>query len=321
MILRNQHLMTNNYLLLVSFVRAVSGLLLILFLLIPFNLCADDSDQSETDGPADINVMSVEKGYTMMASRTKLSDLLFALGEVAGFKLKVFDPMSSVKKTWSYEAMPLDQIIANLLRDYSTVMLYEETKNNEQKKLKELWIIENRETDVIESQSMANVSIELKIASAESQVFVSEQQSEITHIENLQGLTSDDVIESLKKTLLTDKNPLVRKRAVKALGDIGGTRVLDALESGLGDRSGEVRAELANSFAGIKHQRSMLALGQILLGSSEVKVRQQAIRALSRQINPAAQSFVQVALQDKNEAVRTVAKETLKSWDELPRED
>lgn len=44
---------------------------------------------------------------------------------------------------------------------------------------------------------------------------------------------------------MNDRDPVIRQRAVAALSDIGGARVLDALESGLGDRSAEVRTELA----------------------------------------------------------------------------
>ena len=278
----------------------------------------DASGYSAGKNTNEISISSTGDNYSLLAKQAKLSDVLQELGESADFKFKLFENSSIEKSDWNIDSMPLNQLLNNLLRGYNTVMLYEETQNviqdNSKLKLKELWLLEKENNSTPAEPSTINVEIQLeqsKTLPSKHQKLTTEQQFEISHIDNLEGLTSDDVIETLKQTLLTEQDPVIRKRAVVALGDIGGTRVLDALESGLGDNSGDVRTELAKSLASIKHQRSMLAVGQMSVGDHDIMVRQQAIRALAQQESPAARAFIEAALKDKEDSVKKVAREML----------
>ena len=296
-------------------------LLLIAYILLPTHARAGDSITTNSSDFSAINISTTHELYSLTANQATLSDVLHELGEMADFKLKTFEEMSNAQQDWNFHSMPLTKLLTNLLRGYSTVMLYEETqvepKQNDKLKLKELWLITQEDNADMDRQSSINIEIQLEQTETlanEQQHLTAEQLYEISYIDNLEGMTSDDVIATLEQTLMTDKDPLVRKRAVVALSDIGGTRVLDALESGLGDRSGDVRTELAKSFAGIKHQRSMLALGQLLMGDHDANVRQEAVRSLYQQNSPAAHTFIEAALKDKDAGVKKVAGEILRQW-------
>lgn len=297
---------------------AVTHLLVIAVLCFPFDTYADDSNLKNAGIAAEISIRLTGEGYTLSAQRAELADVLYELGKTADFKLKLFTNLSDKKSDWNYESMVLIQLLNNLLRDFNTVMLYEEMQNdargNTNRKLKELWLIASKNNPG--SAEPASINIEIQVEKTEpttkkQQPLTAEQQFEITHIDKLEGLTGDDVIETLKQTLSTEQDPVIRIRAVTALGQIGGTEVLDALESGLGDYVGEVRIELAKSFAGIQNQRSILALGQMSVGDDDIKVRQQALRALARQDGPSARAFIEAALNDEAKSVQKVARELL----------
>lgn len=296
---------------------AAKHFLLIAVLCLPFDSHAIDSDPGKADS-SEISISSSGDGYALFAQQAKLSDILHELGAAADFELKLFETLDEEKADWKYEAMDLIQLLDNLLRDYNTLMLYEETQDKAQgntgRKLKELWLIASDDSNTPAPPVTRNIEIELEQpepATNKQQALTAEQQYEIKHIDNLEGLSGEDVIESLKQTLLTEQDPVIRKRAVSALGKIGGTQVLDALESGLADNSGEVRSELARSFARIQDQRSVLALGQMSVGDQDVKVRQQAIRGLAQQENPAARAFIEAALSDESKSVQEAARDYL----------
>lgn len=303
----------------------INSLKLVIF--ITFSLCsyADVGHASEHNAPSVIDISFSEKGCSLIAEQTQLVDILHELGKATGFKIKTFEETGHEKKNWMFNSMPLPRLLDNLLRGYSTVMLYEdlhdEMGGSNKRILKELWLVTREDGANPDAKSTINIEIMLEQEEAQLTSYrnlTPEQQYEIAYIDNLEGLTSDDVIETLKQTLADEKDPVIRQRAVTALSGIGGIRVLDALESGMGDRSGEVRAELAKSFAGIEHQRSMLLLGQLVVGDHDAEVRQQAVRALSRQGSPAARIFIEAALKDKNDNVRKVADGMLLQWEMAP---
>ena len=271
-----------------------------------------------------ISISSSNQRYSVTATQATLSELLQKLGDNAGFKLKIFEKPEDVPRDWNFHSMALPRILDNLLRGYSTVMLYEESDqpddrsdSDDEQVLKELWLLAQTEDVEPDRGSTVNIEIQLDkndLETVRQQDLTPEQQYEIAYIDNLEGMTGDDVIDILANTLLTADDPLVRKRAVTALGEIGGIRVLDALESGMGDRSAEVRTELANSLSGIHDQRSMLLLGQLLMGDRNSRVREQAVYALHQQNTPAARSFVEAGLKDKDDGVSKAAEILLQQW-------
>ena len=300
---------------------AANSLLYVIFITCSFGVYAASGHDTQHNEAGVIDIRFSEEGCSLTAEQALLVDILHELGKAAGFKLITFEELGHEQQDWEFQPMPLTHLLDNLLRGYGTVMLYEKAMDgqgdNNKRRLKELWLIAREGGAGPDGQSNIDIDITLEQEDTPltgNQNLTPEQQYEISYIENLEGLTGDDVIETLKQTLVDGKDLVVRKRAVTALGDIGGIRVLDALESGMGDRSGEVRTELAKTFAGIKHQRSMLLLGQMIVGDHDAGVRRQAVRSLYQQKSPAARAFVEAALKDKDDSVRKVADEVLLQW-------
>lgn len=279
-----------------------------------------------------IDVSLSDKGYTLIAPHAKLEYVLQELATEANFKLKLFEALNDEQKSWNFQAMSLTQLLDNLLRGYNTVMLYQEkvdvsangSSNNQNHALKELWLLSQKETTDPDRQSGINVEIKLE---QETTVLISEskltpeQQYEVNAIDSLEGLNGDDVIETLQQMLVGGEDSVVRQRAVTALGDIGGNRILDALETGMRDSSAEVRFALADTLAQIKDQRSMLLLGQMVMGDHDAEVRSYASRALYQQHDPVGRYFVEAATKDKANRVKKVAAEILQQWPVVPADE
>jgi HEAT repeat protein len=284
------------------------------------SLAPGDDDISNT-----IRINTDGRRYSLTANQAALSDVLHELGKAAGFKVKPLGSIDRSPQDWSLDTMPLPRLLDHLLRGYSTVMLYgaskDHTEESDDQVLKEVWLLAEEEDRDPVHDSLVNIAIKLEtteVTASEAPTLTPEQAYEISYIENLEGMTGDDVIDILQQTLLMEDDPLVRKRAVTALGDIGGTRVLDALESGMGDSSAEVRSELAKSLSGIQDQRSMLLLGQLLMGDRIPVVRRQAVLALSSQKTIAARTFIEAGLQDEDDGVKKAADAVLKQWQPSP---
>lgn len=105
------------------------------------------SDGNSTDNNASkISISSTGDNYSLSAKQAKLPDVLQELGEAADFEFKLFEnsivETSTIKTDWNFDAVPLNQLLNNLIRGYNTIMLYEDTKNviqdNNNRKLKEL---------------------------------------------------------------------------------------------------------------------------------------------------------------------------------------
>lgn len=259
------------------------------------------------------------ENYSLSVKQARLTDILSHLEQKTGIEIKAYTPIAGNYQDYSYQALPLDQILKNLLRDYSTVMVYEDEKTaietSAGHRLKKLWILGADDSSSMPLHSAGDREDQGSLGRDNHDYLSQTQYRELAHIENLQGMTSDDVIETLKETLILNQDPVIRKKAVSALADIGGVRVLDALEAGLGDRSGEVRVELARSFAPIAHQRSLLALSQLLLGDMDSSVRIEAVRSLYKFNKPPARVLVESALNDINLGVKIVARTVLSHWE------
>ena len=296
----------------------VSVLIAFFVLFVFFSYWAETHAKGEhaaaNDKGASINVWSSDDGYSLIAEQAHVTDILRALGSRAGFEVKILGAPRREYQDWRFDSVPLLRLLDNLLRGYNTVQIHEQDADRT-RRLKELWLITRY--DDVAAQPGLTIKIELEqteTGTEERQQFTPEQQYQIDSIDDLQGMTGEDVIATLQRTLVDNDDPVVRARAAIALGDIGGTRVLGALEAGLGDSSGRVRSELARSFSSVKHQRSTLALGQMLMGDRDAQVRQQAVRSLRGQDSPAAYLFVEAALKDKDERVQEAASRILRQW-------
>ncbi len=255
--------------------------------------------------------------YTVRAAHASVSDLLHAIGNAAGFKVRIFGHLDATKNTWSYRDVPLAKLVRDLSRGYSTVMLYRAaTAGDAAERLSEFWIYA---PDAITQDQLADITIVSDMQDsrhAKPAGTKPQQDRKIQQIARLEGIAEHTVIDTLSQTLALEADPVVRRRAVAALADIGGTEVLAALEAGLGDRDPKVRSDVAQALGGITQARAIWALGQILFTDQDPAVRLVAVRALARHASPAARTFVENAQRDRSAEVREGARLALQQWPE-----
>ena len=249
--------------------------------------------------------------YTLHAQHARLEQVLHNIAKATGFTLHVKGDLGHAKDSWSYQRMPIERIIKKLVRNYSTVMLYQSAiDESTSRRLDKMWIYANHTSP---QNSLAQVSIEVNEMGPDDSVQPEESldNTKIDQIDRLEGLTGPSIINSLAETLRKEPEPKVRQRAVIALDEIGGMAVLPSLEAGLSDNAVIVRIKVAQALSNIQHQQAMLLLSQMLMGDSAPQVREAAVRAMAQQTNPTAHSFLKAALQDRAENVRRAAEQVL----------
>ncbi len=254
----------------------------------------------------EISVQTNNGLCTLHAEHASLSQVLLSIGKELGFEVRIHGDISNSQQSWSYQAMPLADMVRNLVRDYSSVIIYQKSASpNSTNELSEIWIYAD---NVSSRQSSTPVEIQVQHSLSEEVDFIdARRRTQVAQIDRLEGLHQQDVIDSLADIVRHEPDPIVRLRAVSALRDIGSGDVLSALEAGMSDASPEVRIEVAHAFGEAQDQRAILLLGQLLMGDKTSSVREAAVQSLLSYSSPAAHAFVEAAKQDRDEDVRKAA--------------
>jgi len=254
----------------------------------------------------EISVQTNNGLCSLHAEHASLSQVLFSIGKELGFEVRIHGDISDSQQSWSYQAMTLPDMVRNLVRDYSSVMIYQSQDNSSTtNKLSELWVYAD---NVSSHQSSTPVEIQVQHSLSEEDDFIdARRRTQVAQIDRLKGLQQQDVIDSLAEIVRHEPDPIVRLRAVSALRDIGAGDVLSALEAGMSDASPKVRTEVAHAFGDTKDQRALLFLGQLLMGDKTASVREAAVQSLLGYSSPAAHAFVEAAKQDRDKDVRKAA--------------
>jgi HEAT repeat protein len=102
-----------------------------------------------------------------------------------------------------------------------------------------------------------------------------------------------------------DTDPLVRSRAVIALGSLGDPRALAALESALVDPNFAVRVQAVQAPGRIGGEDASQVLGDALLYQRDAQMRTLAALALHREDSPSARRLLEAAADDPDRQVRS----------------
>jgi hypothetical protein len=276
------------------------ALVVALFMLVTSASCYALSPQiqlSHNTQPSLI-ISANEDLYSLHAEMMPLNKVLQQLGQQAGFRLRIQGTLNDAIGSWSFETQPVLHIVHALVRNYSTVMLYQSGKSDAvEPRLVELWIYGRGS-----NANQGSVQVELQ-GSDEIQ-----NKQEIEAIDRLEGLTDMHTVETLANIIRTAEDAAVRRQAVAALNEIGGIQTLPLLEVAMIDNSVSVRQEVAHGLGQIQQQAALLILGQLLMGDSEASVREAAVRAIFQHPGQAAQTFIDAAQNDQSETVRRTAR-------------
>ncbi len=126
----------------------------------------------------------------------------------------------------------------------------------------------------------------------------------------LETVPAAGVVKQLAETAATDKVAQVRAYAVKALGNVGGPQVVEALAKATEDGDPEVRRHAANELGRLQAQEALTALLELFEDEDE-DVRWAAVRAVGELRNKAATPYLVKALQDEYPQVSNAAERGL----------
>ncbi|MFQ5534908.1 MAG: HEAT repeat domain-containing protein [Sphingomonadales bacterium] len=210
---------------------------------------------------------------TIVANDIPLETVLAAMGQAAGFQVSITGDLGP-RISRSFAGKPLIDALRELAGGNSMVIiLAPESDRAKARQLRQLWVLgTSRETR----------SDQAGMAARET--------------------TGDpmDAIRSLSRA--------GRLGTVAELGATGDARSVDLLNRmAANDEDATVRSQAIEGLGGIRGQDATLALGRIVIGSTDPDLRWMAVRALAERDSGAARAFLERAAQDPDDWVRDEA--------------
>lgn len=243
--------------------------------------------------------IEVDSGLlTLTARDAALTDVVVAIGEIAGFETVIETP-STRRVTISLQRVPLTLALTNLLSGTDHVTLYAPAgEDGAPRTLSQVWLLGESELPAGDPPAGAEHR-ETAEARTDSGKTRSEDLLRLTG----QGATPE-VLDTLADALQWDAEALVRTRAAMALGALGDARAVPALESALRDEHPTVRRQALQALSQIPDQAATQALGDVLLYEADSRLRALAARGLWRQDSELARALLVEAADDIDQQVR-----------------
>ncbi len=237
-----------------------------------------DSFASDTPDKQILEVELQDGLLTVDAQNVKLEKVLDAIGENAGFDVVINGMLDSQPSSWSFDSLPPIEIIRSMVDEYNIAMHYDfHDDKTSSENYGTLWIFGNFTSNFEDTESVENYSR--------------------TH--------------SLSMVLQQDDDPSARLQAINELSTIGGAEASEALAKGLGDSDPSIRIEVVRSLGSVGAENAIPTLAQVLYSDPDSDVRLAAVQTIAEQDSEVAKIFLKVAIEDKDETVREVAKEAL----------
>ncbi len=243
--------------------------------------CNPQMDIFASDAP-DKQILEVELQdglLTVDAQNVKLESVLYAIGENAGFDVVINGMLDSQPSSWSFDSLPPIEIIRSMVDEYNIAMHYDfQDDKTSSENDDTLWIFGN---------------------------FAS------SNVEDTESVESNSRTHSLSMVLQQDDDPSARLQAINELSTIGGAEASEALTNGLGDSDPAIRIEVIRSLGSVGADKAIPTLAQVLYSDPDSDVRLAAVQTIAEQNSEVAKLILKVAIEDKDETVREVAKEAL----------
>lgn len=258
-----------------------------------------------TVGPSTQSTISrieVEEGLLTLETReAPVSDVIRAIGERAGFETIVAGQVT-ISVSVAYSLKPVRVALNELLDNINRIIVY--APSAEQTEEPEILRIV-----LLASSDSADGA---QPASDSTHKFVDLQQADdksrsLAVLRLANATPTDDLIDALTDVLSDDESPLVRTRAAMALGALEDDRAVPALEQALYDPNRTVGVQAVNSLAQIGSERATMALGDVLLNSTDSNQRVVAAWGLGKQDTKLAQQFLDAVSNDPDEQVRAAS--------------
>ncbi len=276
----------------------------------------------------DVNVDDMK--VTVHAQEVPLVNVLQAIGEQAGMATVVRGG-SNVRITTSFLRVPLLEAVRRLTGNAAIVLLYNGNSETEGKARRptELRVYIGGERTPVRSAgesiprvtTVADRASEVRQAVAGPGARVPEvtprlpvDDTDISDVLRLAERADSASIEKLGRTLAEHEDLGTCRLIVSLLSEIGGDRVVPALESGLGKADSAFRGYLVETLGALESEDATRSLGQVLFGERDPNIRLLAVGSLANRGDEPARAFLEAATQDSNRQVRRAAERALAGW-------
>jgi hypothetical protein len=237
-----------------------------------------------------------------------LVEVLEQIKQEFGFKVNIHGDVNE-RLTLSFSDLPLDKCLRLLTVNQSLSVVTEATpgasKQEDPRRITEIWVL-SRSAITKSMRSTPPAPMPAPPGPADDTEGLREDSSEQPEMAVEESASLDEVLNNP----FTDTSQ--QQQAIQQLAQKGDDESVGAMASYLGNEDKEVRQMLVNGIASIDNAQSTQILGQVVQNESDPEIRKIALRALGqRKGDSDAQAFLQKALDDADEEVKTLVDQLL----------
>jgi hypothetical protein len=267
---------------------------------------------AQTDAGSRIQVEVRSGLVTMDVSNASMVDVIRAIGEEAGFTTVVRGSLD-FRITRSLVEVPVEDAMRRLAREITLVMIHAPGGSAGQARaIKEVWLY----------PSTLGEPAPLRVARAPALVdpellaglFEDDPQARMRALREIRRAGDASVVAAIARVMSEDVDPSVRGRAADALGHIGGEQAIRSLPAALDDSNQSVRVQSVRALGRIGGVHAAEILGDVLLNNTDQRMRGMAAVLLGGLETELARSYLEAAVGDSDEAMRTTIYQSLRRW-------
>lgn len=260
--------------------------------------------------------IELREGLLTLNVDAPLDQVLRAIGEQGGFAVTLDGNLQS-RITSSFSDVPLVAGIRRLTGDQPLVILHEST-TSERSGIRELRVYAQKDglQPIAKPTGGPRLSsIDTSPSALKQQILKDiaegERDERLDAILNLSVLPEQDALEILTSVITQDSDPDVRVRAVSALAMIGGDDAAATLQTAIADNDPTVRDRALRALGQNSGSSAIEMLGDVALANPDRRMRRTALRLLAKRNDPEALSYLEQAVKDPDESVRSEARRAL----------
>jgi hypothetical protein len=290
--------------------------------------------------PSTVIAVAVSRGKLSVDARlAPLAQVLRAIGERAGLDVTLRGNLNA-PVTQSFVDLELGDGIRRLADGHSLTLIYAVTSQRLQESiLTGVWVIDGsprpgmsaasqhagRTPHIANPEPPAQSSVEdqkdnASVARDPLDVPVERRSGEIRALTDGAVQGSAGALARLREIAASDADPMVRRQAVAALGQLKGPEIDAVLSAALGDVDASVRARAVRGLRGSTSEAARRSLVEVLVVDQDAQVRFAAVRALTSRLDPTTLPALEMALSDPDPLVRDTAMRRLSWWKAQARE-
>ena len=253
--------------------------------------------------------VEVQRGaMTVDVRGVPLADLLRVVGERAALTVSIHGGDSPLV-TDSFTDLPLDEGIKRLVRGNGLVLTYAPSQGRARVSvLKEVRVYLT--PPQAPGPAAANGT---KPPSPASRV-EPKRSAGLRDVRTLARQRDEASAAALTQIVAQDPDPVVRAKAVAALGKFGGTEAAMALSRALMDQDPSVRIQAARALGRVESDQVTPALAGVLTSDPDPRVRKEAVRTLATLGTDQARWSLEAAALDADPSVRRAVASALAKW-------